>query len=726
MLFWGICVVYLVDNVCRYSNTRYVIISGVATVKAFSVPAAVFTSGGTLTLGQFTPGLSASIAVGDFIGYIDEVRIWSRPHNPTVTSNNFRLVITDDTSDVFHNWNFNEGIDLTAYNDRGSQNMVVINSLAPPEWVKSNINLAEDKNLDVPRLSPEDELSAATVLAAQEICISLISDFSLSLTGSTVAVLTEVYEAICGANCSFGNVQNETCVCFDSHWGTTCEYVCPIAVNGACSSFGVCDADAGICNCHPRHYTNTNTVVDFWTGYLSSSNMSMSSAYACGECSADWVGEDCQFAKSSKSNYAGIVYGSYISTFDGVSFTHSTPGIYTLIKSGSLNVQALFLPCAGTNTCRYLKELAIRSNTATVMIQHNFDTNVTFTLQDEEIQYPSSKTLDGIEIEWTQDPFIKIAIGSSEMVIYDSNIGLTMSANIQSDVARDNQGLLGSADGLWTNDIQCEDETNTLNENQISGTYAGDCIRSRYMPNSADIIIKHEYGSETLSSGGYALSLSAGQTFSVNGFDIEENLSSFTISFWVKTEITSKKRSVVTYELLSSNIGSETLVFEVKAGNLQFTWGTTHETTLSFNTGVWYYISFSWQSSDGVVDIYLVTEFTTESFKISNVKLGATADVEDITVTSTSAAKITIDCIRLWTETKTDQEVQEEKDTYCGPVASDSTLMFSMLFDEGDGITSTMTTFSTNSGSTSGTVTGTVFGTISGDSLIENLIDVFI
>ncbi|XP_060596109.1 uncharacterized protein LOC132750181 [Ruditapes philippinarum] len=56
--------------------------NGTSTVKAIPVPGSVFTNGGTLTLGQITPGLDVDIAMGDFTGYIDEVRIWSRPHNP--------------------------------------------------------------------------------------------------------------------------------------------------------------------------------------------------------------------------------------------------------------------------------------------------------------------------------------------------------------------------------------------------------------------------------------------------------------------------------------------------------------------------------------------------------------------------------------------------------------------------------------------------------------------
>lgn len=727
----------------------------------------MFTTGGTLSLGQITPGLSVSIAMGDFIGYIDEVRVWSRPHNPTIITNNFHVIITADTSDVAHNWNFNEGIDLTAYDDKQSENMVAINSLQPPTWVKSDIDLTEDKDLDAPKLTTEDELSAAEILAAQELCSSLINEFSLSISGSTIEVLTEVFEALCvqeitstgdidqaaailagaadmfvsvenstasplesmcndlgsiseyigasGENCTkcfFGIVQNTTCICLDTHWGTTCSDICPVGSLGACNMYGLCDA--GVCNCNPRHYTTSHSVVDFWTGYIESSLVSISSDYTCDTCSENWVGKDCHFAKSLQSSYSGIIYGSYISTFDGISFTHVAPGVYTLVKASAVVVQALFLPCTGTNTCRYMKELAIVFESTTVIIQHNPGENITLNLAGMEIQYPNTTTSGGIQVQWTKELFIQISFGGSEIVLYDTDIGLITFVSIESTLATSNAGLLGKADESWTNDMQCADDTGTLAAEDMTGNYAGKCIIELYVPDISDVIITNEYASEKLSSGGFALSLSAGLNFTASGFTVEQSLVAFTISFWAKSTITSKKRSMASYVLVSSDVGTA-LTFQVNSGFLEFDWSSTETTSLAINPNIWYYISFSWQSSDGAVVIYLMTGDTSESASFTGINVGATVNVTQISVSGSLTAMVTIDCTRTWMETKTDQEASDDMNSYCGAAPSDTSLMLSISFDEGEGSTSLLTTYATNAGSTSGLETGTHTVTISGN-----------
>ena len=738
--------------------------TGTSTVKAISVPGSIFTSGGTLTLGQITPGLDVSITMGDFTGYIDEVRVWSRPHNPTVIEKYFRVTVTDGTSDVFHNWNFNEGFDFTAYNDRGVQNMVVIDSQNPPKWVSSSLDLTENDNLDIPKLTVKEGISAATLQEANDLCNDLMNDLTSSFTGTSVNGLNSIHNSLCvresattnersqaeaiiagyadlymgaedsatnplqemchlesltdyigagGENCEecyFGNVINDTCICHDTHWGTTCAIICPSGDLGGCNTFGVCDADIGICNCHPRHYSNSKTVSEFWISYLASSNLSMPASYACDICTNNWIGKDCEFAKSSKSSNAGIIYGSYISTFDGVSLTHATPGVYTLIKSSSVNIQALFLPCLGTHTCRYLKEISVTVDSASLIIQHNSGTNITLRLQGENLTYPITQSSGGIDVEWTEQEFIKVSFKSSKLIFFDSNFGLVVTSNIQSDIARNNRGLFGSADGTWINDIQCDSETGTLNENEITGTYVGQCIRSDYIPNTGDVIIAHEYGSEKLSSGGHALALSTGQSFTVSGFTLSPSDDSFTLGFWSKSKTTSRKRSTSSYSLLSVDVGTQNLILQVNAGILEINWDTTYPSSLTINPDIWYYISLAWQSSDGTMTIYLMTEFTSESSSIAAVNVGATISVEQISISATSSASLTIDCLRLWSKTKTDKETGEDMHAYCSAIESDKTLMLSIPFDEGEGATSSMTIYDTTSGMESGSASGSLSG----------------
>lgn len=745
-------------------------ITGISSVKAVSVSSSVFTSGGTLTLGQLTPGLSVDIAMGTFNGYIDEVRVWSRPHNPTIITNNFRVTVTSDTSDLTHNWNFNEGIGFTAYESKLSENMIVVDTQNTPIWVISDLELSENNDLDRQKITTEVEISAAELQAAEDTCHNLMNNFSQYVTGSTIELLTEVHDDLCvkeltstadpaqadavlagaadlyisiensssspllsmcnlvdsiadyigagGDSCSacvFGGVQNGTCVCLNTHWGLTCTEICPVGSLGACNTYGVCASDIGICNCYPRHYSSSVTVTDVWREYVSSSKLNISSDYTCKQCSENWVGNDCQFAKSSILSYTGMVYGSYLTTFDGISFTHVTPGVYSLIKTSSVNVQCLFLPCLGTNLCRYMKELTVRKGSTTLTIQHNYGENVTVILQGEELQYPVTQSSGEIEIKWTEDPFIKVMFSSSYIIVYDSDIGLVTSAKIHADIAKVNQGLLGSADGIWTNDIQCEDETETLNADDVTGIYAGECIRKRYIPKASDIIISHEYATERFSSGGYALSLAIGQTFSVSGFTVEEGISAFTISFWAKYTVitTTTTVSSVSYTLLSVDVGATVLTFQVASGFVAIDWITTNTTALSISSDTWYFFSFSWQSSDGAVVMHMINNgaLDTATFTIN---AGADINIEEIKMKASANARVTIDCIRVWAKTKTENEVLTDMDIYGGYSDSDKMLMLSLAFDEGHGATASVTTYQTNNGTMSGSVIGMVTGNISG------------
>lgn len=751
-------------------------------MKAIPVTSDLFGSGGTLTLGQLTPDIGVAISMGDYTGYIDEVRVWDRPHNPTVITNNFRKMITDDTSNVYHSWTFNEGLGLTAYEDRQGANMVPVNILTPPVWAKSGLDLSEDKNLDAPRLTTEDELSAAALLAAQQMCESLISNFSLSIVGSSMDVLADVYEALCiqevtstgdqtqadavlasaadmyvsltnsstnplsslcnvmssistyiGASgdscttCVFGSVDNDTCVCFDTHWGQSCDAICPVGPLGACNTFGVCEKATGVCNCHPRHYAGSLSVSDFWQTYLTSSSMNTTSGYACNSCSENWYGKECEYSKATpkSSSYHGIVYGSYVTNFDGVSYTHATPGVYSVLKTSSVEAQALFVPCLGDNRCRYMKEFAVRRDDSSLMIQHaeESDQNVTVIVDGLELVFPNISTDGDVEVEMTAYPYIKVSVGSSSFVVFDSDMGLVVTAEISSGDADDNTGMLGNPhdDDEWTKNFQCVDDTSVLSTDDISSDDIATCLRKRYATGSNQIFINHTASEDFLSSGGYALSLVGGEGFTVNGFTVEQGLTKFSFSFWVKSSKASKKRAILTHPILTIDAGSNDIVFSVDNNYLVIEWDKTYTTTLTLDIDTWYYLAFSW-NDDGSAVVYLISDNNVQDYPISDMNKGGKVDVTEIKMTTTNSAKVSFDCLRSWTETKTLSECISDMDKYCDDSGSSgNSMMMSLTFDEGNGTTSSLTTFSTNDGTKSGSVTGTVSGTITGMSHLKPL-----
>lgn len=729
----------------------------------------VFNSGGTLTLGQLTPGLSASLAVGDFTGYIDEVRIWDRPQNPTVVTSNFRVTVDETTSDVSHFWNFNEGTGLTAFDGILGENMLPVNTLNQPRWVKSDLDLSTDQDLEAPTLTAQDEINAQTLQDAQDTCANLINQFSLNVVGSSMATLTTVYEALCvqelsttndtsqvaavlasaadlymgvdntstnpiqdlcnsvglatyvGASgsscvsCVFGSVDNGTCVCFDTHWGTSCDASCPTGDLGACNTYGVCNEATGVCNCHPRHYTDADSVQDFWRKQINSVSMGTSSSYVCETCTGEWVGAACEFAKAtpkSTSSYTGLAYGSYITTFDGVSFTHVTPGTYNMLKTGSNQVQALFLPCPGDVQCRYIQEIALTNGKSTINIQSNPDGgNMTVIVDGNEIFYPSTESASGLSVQWDNYPFIEVSFDGSSIAAHDSPQGLITYAQISSSHAKNNEGMFGKADNDWVDDAKCSGDTDKT-ASDMTIEYAGQCMTELYVPSLS--IIADENGEEpALATAGYSLYLSGSQELSITGFDVEQSLTMFTFSYWFKSEATSRKRSTASYTIMTVDVGATPVIFKVTSGYLEIEWDQTYTTDMAVNTFTWYYIVFTW-SNDGSAYVFLITDQVVLEKSLTGVQVGATINMQTITMTASTSSPLTVDCMRSWTTTRTADQSNSDKDAYCGAVGTDTSLMMVMSFDEGTGNTTSMTTYNTNSGSSSGTVSGSTSASITG------------
>ena len=342
--------------------------SGETEVKAVPIPGSVFITGGTITLGALTPDLDVVIAMGNFVGYIDEVRIWSRPQTPTIVTRNWRLIINQDTADVSHSWTFNEGTGLTARDSRTGEHFVVDNALNPPKWSKSDLDLSTNKNIKAPIMTTKLPTTLAGLRDATKQCQLVFGAFSLSTGSWRIDGIVSAFKALCvqelttnydiiqadyilasigelfqtvnnksktplasmcndvsflgdyigysGDNCTacvFGTVTDSGCECFDTHWGTACENACPIGPLGACNTYGVCNSTAGHCKCFSHYLGSGISAVSYWSNLISSGNVLTNSNYSCEVCSAGWLGSDCYFAHAtghSVHTFVGFVHGS--------------------------------------------------------------------------------------------------------------------------------------------------------------------------------------------------------------------------------------------------------------------------------------------------------------------------------------------------------------------------------------------------------------------------------
>jgi len=730
----------------------------------------IFTSAGTLTLGQVTPGLSAGISTGTFTGLIDEVRVWSRTHNPSVIKDNFRVTATKTTTDISHVWNFNEGIGLTAYEKVSATNMMPVSTSNPPVWVKSSLDLSVKGSLDIPRMTATDEQNADLIAAAQAACEGLISSFSLNTIDSDLDTLLAVYQALCMqemitagnedqaaatlasladqymaatndsnnplvTECAFSSIAafvgatidsgsctvckfprkdvSDGCVCLDTHSGAGCDVACPTTDDQPpCSSNGVCFS--GVCSCHPRHYASGSTAETFWKNYVDEVNPSTTSGYACEACSDGWVGKHCQFAKvTPESKVSAMAYGSYITTVEGVSFVHSIPGTYSLLKTDSVEVQALFVPCEGDNTCRKMTELAMSASTSSVHIQHSPDGgNLTVLVKEggaitETLTFPETKTFGGITVRWTDDPFIEIVSGGSSFVTYDSELGLVTNAMISSSHASTNTGLLGKSGGNWLTDMTCG--STGVTEDTVTLNHVGDCVRTTFK--AATSFIHDDLGSEDLTSAGFALELTGGAQLTTDTLDVDQAVTEVTFGVWVKYTSTSTSVPLMTLNLATSNI-----VLRVNLGKLVLDWGSTYTTDLTLTQDSWHFLVWSWRSDTGKSAMYLINEDTVQAEDPidATVRQGESLSLQSITFSAVGSTTLSLDCVRAWKATLSVDTAYTARQHYCSTTKDATKLMLSAGFDEGTGTTSTVNTYRPATGAVYGSVARNATATISG------------
>ena len=686
-------------------------------MKAVPVPASVFISGGTLTLGSLTPGLNVALAMGDFNGYIDEVRVWSRPHNPSIITQNWRVMIKADTADVSHSWPFNEGIGLTANEDRKGESFIVDNALNPPTWKKSDLDLSTDTYLKAPVMTTELPISLSDLQAAMDTCNNLIDAFSLSTGASNIDDIIAAFKALCmqevaesndtSLNCAFGTSTANGCECFETHWGVACDNICPVGPLGACNTFGVCDSVAGGCNCFSRYHGTQSSAVLYWTNFQTSTTIVKVADYSCDTCAKGWLGSDCHFAQAtgtSTTTSVAFAFGSYITILDGVSLTFVTPGVYNLFQTTTLEIQALFLPCYGDHLCRYLQEISFKDSKSTISIQNVIGGNLTIVFDGETMEYPIAKSSSSMSIDWSYKMlYPRVTFGGSSVLVFSSSLGLVSAFKIASSDSQSNTGLLGSTDGNWVNDLNCSTGNQIIDESLMTATYVGGCVRERYTPSS--IFLQHPMGQNSLSSAGYSLYLEA-QTLTLSGYPIQTGLPKFTLSFWTKVLSSSiVKRATTTYSLFLTNTGSQSLEFISNNGQLEIDWDQLYQTNKSFVPDKWTYVVFTW-ADDGSWSVYLITEDEVEFYTGPNALAGSTIDLGVITVVGTSHVFIQIDYIRAWSDTKSLKNAVFDMKLYSSEYSTG--LLLVLMLDEGSGLAPSILTFAAD-----GTLTTTA-GTISG------------
>lgn len=344
-------------------------------------------AGGYLALfGWFPPlvGASSSPPVIS-IGFIDQVRIWTRYFHPAIIQQIYKREVLVKTGALAHAWRFNEGEGVISMDAFGGVNFELTTTpWMVPAWKFSDATLKEPffpaeptYNFDNESLKNDSEMfcnrvfftgplyTACTKLGKGLLtyyyrsCLRRIaSSGHLNSSMEVVVAFSDYCQTVlsldiwpakplcnefpgrdfpiwfgpkCDHKCEHGiKVVPEECTCHVGYWGNDCSKICPGGALSPCSNHGECNTQSGQCTCDVN-----------WKGA------------ECATCSNGWKGQDCSLAvvsikTSLHISFAVSSYNGRYVTFDGVSYTFLAIGEFYVIYSPqhSLILQVRQVPTA--------------------------------------------------------------------------------------------------------------------------------------------------------------------------------------------------------------------------------------------------------------------------------------------------------------------------------------------------------------------------------------------
>ena len=335
------------------------------------LPLNILTRQGTLALGQWQPPNSGESheARPSFVGYLDNVMIWSIVVDPTVVQETWDLSVLSVEPLLSAAWLLDEGEGTSGSDIKDG----LMFSLPPdpwsaPLWVPSSTLGMQVDDIDILTYTFHSSVLQSESNAT---CAALLTDISNNCPGlpgayvemlnvmclqqvSTRMMLADAYDLLfkaadacevdrenskwpgdqlcqeatdaskpiqrCSRTCVFGVEQQDgTCLCDAGYHVSNCTGICPGGSQTPCNAHGKCEEGTS-CQCDAN-----------WKGDAS-----------CGSCSTNWTASDCSILISSPvtNRQAYVTPTALYKTFDQAHFSlPNTAGAFVVFENSDVEIQ---------------------------------------------------------------------------------------------------------------------------------------------------------------------------------------------------------------------------------------------------------------------------------------------------------------------------------------------------------------------------------------------------
>ena len=412
----------------------------------------VFATGHVLAFGQWQPAMNTTNPRprGSFVGYLDEIKIWSREFSPALIWQLWARRVEVDADGLLNLFELNSGQGVKVYDKRTAH----IQGLATtpwrsPEWKFSSLKLDNQPRRrtrrEVIRNTDTEEQAARTCkklinsgslakscdILGQGVaatyfksCYSIVTQSGKSLEALKIVVIyadycmfslnltfwparefcslfsrdqqpLEMYDR-CNSVCVYGKeAGNSSCECIKGYWGKSCNNTCPGGAMNPCNNNGKCNLIKGDCDC----------VVN-WNGSAD-----------CSVCKQGWIGKDCSFAVVSSKSYqlrSFFISGSSLMLINGAIIDFKYVGTFVLMedKRTNIRIEILQVPCHLHKVCT--KAVTVRFETKLITLVVAYNNNGPGVYIDDRLVILSKH---GIMIKGIKSSLIVRYVASNEIMI---------------------------------------------------------------------------------------------------------------------------------------------------------------------------------------------------------------------------------------------------------------------------------------------------------------------